>query len=46
VANNIYTPTEASSMEIGLCQIGQSDKRGILMVKNDGTWGSAGVSYV
>ena len=46
VANNIYTPAGASSTEIGLCQIGQSDKRGILMVKNDGTWGSAGVSYV
>ena len=46
VANNIFTPAAALSTDIGLCRIDESNKReGILMVKNNGTWGSVGVSY-
>ena len=46
VANNIFTPAAALSSDIGLCRIDESNEReGILMVKNNGTWGSVGVSY-
>ena len=46
VANNIFTPVTALSPDIGLCQIDESNERtGILMVRNNGTWGSVGVSY-
>ena len=47
VANNIFTPAAALSTNIGLCRIDESNERvGILMVKNDGIWGSVGVSYI
>ena len=46
VANNIFTPAAALTPDIGLCRIDESNEReGILMVKNNGTWGSVGVSY-
>ena len=45
VANNIFTPAAALSTDIGLCRIDESDDiKGILMVKNNGEWGSVGVS--
>ena len=47
VANNILTPIAALSTDIGLCQTDESNVRiGILMVKNNGVWGSVGVSYI
>ena len=46
VANNIFTPAAALSTDIGLCRIDESNERvGILMVKQNGNWGSVGVSY-
>ena len=46
VANNIFTPAAALSSDIGLCRIDESNEReGILMVRNNGVWGSVGVSY-
>jgi len=46
VANNIFTPAAALSTNIGLCRIDESNERvGILMVKQNGNWGSVGVSY-
>ena len=46
VANNIFTPAAALSSDIGLCRIDESNEReGILMVRNNGTWGSVRVSY-
>ena len=46
VANNIFTPAAASSTDIGLCRIDESNERvGILMVRTNGVWGSVGVSY-
>ena len=47
VANNIFTPAAALSTNIGLCRIDESNERaGILMVRNNGVWGSVGVSYI
>ena len=47
VANNVFTPTAALSTDIGLCRIDESNERaGILMVRNNGLWGSVGVSYL
>ena len=46
VANNIFTPAGALSTDIGLCRIDESNERtGILMVKQNGVWGSVWVSY-
>ena len=46
VANNVFTPAAALSTDIGLCRFDESNEReGILMVRNNGTWGSVGVSY-
>ena len=46
VANNIFTPATALSTDIGLCRIDESNEStGILMVRNNGIWGSVGVSY-
>ena len=46
VANNVFTPAAALSTDIGLCRIDESSERvGILMVRNNGVWGSVGVSY-
>ena len=46
VANSIFTPAAALSADIGLCQTDESNERaGILMVRNNGVWGSVGVSY-
>ena len=46
VANNIFTPAAALSSDIGLCRIDESNERvGLLMVKQNGVWGSVGVSY-
>ena len=46
VANNVFTPAAALSTDIGLCQIDESNVReGILMVRNNGVWGSVGVSH-
>ena len=46
VANNIFTPAAALSTDIGLCRIDESNERaGILMVKQNGVWGSVWVSY-
>ena len=46
VANNIFTPVAALSTDIGLCRIDESNENvGILMVRNNGVWGSAGVSH-
>ena len=46
VANNIFTPAAALSADIGLCRIDESNEReGILMVRNNGVWGSVGVSH-
>ena len=46
VANNIFTPSAALSTDIGLCRIDESNqKAGILMVRNNGVWGSVGVSH-
>ena len=47
VANNIFTPAAALSTDIGLCRIDELNERaGILMVRNNGVWGSVGVSYI
>ena len=47
VANNIFTPVAALSTEIGLCRINEAyGKVGILMVRNNGVWGSVGVSLI
>ena len=46
VANNIFTPAAALSTDIGLCRIDESNEKvGILMVRNNGEWGSVRVSY-
>ena len=46
VAGNIFTPSAALSTDIGLCRIDKSNQAsGILMVRNNGVWGSVGVSY-
>ena len=46
VANNIFTPATALSTDIGLCRIDDSNESvGILMVRNNGIWGSVGVSH-
>ena len=46
VANNVFTPAGALSTDIGLCRIDESNERtGILMVRQNGRWGSVGVSY-
>ena len=46
VASNIFTPAAALSNDIGLCRIDESNERvGLLMVKQNGVWGSVGVSY-
>ena len=46
VVNNVFTPAAALSTDIGLCRIDESNERaGILMVRNNGLWGSVGVSY-
>ena len=47
VANNIFTPAAALSTDIGLCRIDElNERKGILMVRNNGVWGSVGVSYI
>ena len=47
VANNVFTPAAALSTDIGLCRIDESNERvGILVVQNNGLWGSVGVSYL
>ena len=47
VASNIFTPAAALSTDIGLCRIDESNEmEGILMVRNNGKWGTVGVSYV
>ena len=46
VANNIFTPAAARSTDIGLCRIDASIAAGILMVRNNGVWGSVEVSYI
>ena len=47
VAGNIFTPSAALSTDIGLCRIDKSNQAsGILMVRNNGVWGSVGVSYI
>ena len=47
VANNIFTPAAALSTDIGLCRFDESiEREGILMVRNNGVWGSVGVSYI
>ena len=47
VAINVFTPAAARSTDIGLCLTDQSNERvGILMVQNNGVWGSVGVSYI
>ena len=46
VTNNIFTPAAALSTDIGLCRIDESNEKvGILMVRNNGEWGSVRVSY-
>ena len=46
IANNIFTPAAALSTNIGLCQVSETNEKfGILMVRNNGIWGSVGVSY-
>ena len=46
VANNVFTPAAALSTDIGLCRIDESNEReGILMVRNNGVWGSVEVSH-
>ena len=46
VANNVFTPAAALSTDIGLCRIDESNEGvGILMVRNNGVWGSVGVSH-
>ena len=46
VANNIFIPAGALSTDIGLCRIDESNEiTGILMVKQNGVWGSVWVSY-
>ena len=47
VASNVFTPAGALSTDIGLCLTDQSNERvGILMVQNNGVWGSVEVSYI
>ena len=47
VANNVFTPAAALSTDIGLCRIDESNESvGILMIQNNGLWGSVGVSYL
>ena len=46
IANNIFTPAAALSTNIGLCRVSETyEKFGILMVRNNGIWGSVGVFY-
>lgn len=47
VASNVFTPAAALSTDIGLCLTDESNERvGILMVQNNGVWGSVEVSYI
>ena len=47
VASNIFTPAAALTEDIGLCRTDITNERaGILMVRNNDTWGSVGVSYI
>ena len=46
VASNIFTPAAALSTDIGLCRFDEFSAAGILMVRNNGVWGSVEVSYI
>ena len=47
VASNVFIPAGALSTDIGLCLTDPSNERvGILMVQNNGVWGSVEVSYI
>ena len=46
VANNVFTPAEALSTDIGLCRFDERiEREGILMVRKNGVWGSVRVSH-